>query len=79
VLRAKRARAGWLQTEAHLDERQRPYPVVRAWIDVEGDGRYLVHSASDITVTPAAPGAIASVVAQAIELNRDRFSDSITP
>ncbi|MBF6331566.1 ESX secretion-associated protein EspG [Nocardia transvalensis] len=44
---------GHIRIEARLDRDDRPAPVYYTWIDVAGDGRYLIRAGEQVHVVPA--------------------------
>jgi hypothetical protein len=50
---------GHIRIEPRLDRDAPPTPVHYTWIDVAGDGRYLIRAGDDVHVAPASPQQIA--------------------
>jgi len=53
LLLAKHTSTGHIRIEPRLDRQQPPAPVHYTWVDVEGDGRYLVKADETVRVVPA--------------------------
>lgn len=59
---------GHIRIEARLDRPAPPPPVHYTWIDVQGDGRYLIKAGETVHVVPAAPDQIAGQLQKRIPL-----------
>ncbi|MGQ4596525.1 ESX secretion-associated protein EspG [Nocardia sp. R6R-6] len=51
---------GHIRIEPRLDRPVPPPPIHYTWIDVHGDGRYLIKAGDEVRITPAAPEQIAA-------------------
>lgn len=51
---------GHIRIEPRLDRPAPPPPIHYSWIDVQGDGRYLIKAGDEVRITPASPEQIAA-------------------